>query len=270
MIPISSHPEVTSQRKQALISFFENNVFSGENVKCRNYQSCLNSHSGTFYYGQLHHIGNHYDLSVNGHPYRIMVVGQEYGHLPSFVDILQRHQMIAEQTGIEKTYSQRNPHMRGTTSALRLLFDLPPTSDHSSEFILIDGNEVHLFELFSLVNYLLCSALDENGTTHGKSSTTMKKNCQAHFIKVLEILDPNIIILQSKSFSKYIEGIFNEIVPITENLSKVIFQGHSLMIAFFSHPSAYGDKNWGRNTKTPYLLNTVLPTIERIRDIVLS
>lgn len=51
--------------------------------------------------------------------------------------------------------------MRGTTSALRLLFGYDVGADYSHEFISVNQEQVHLFECFSFVNYLMCSAIAE-------------------------------------------------------------------------------------------------------------
>lgn len=53
----------------------------------------------------------------------------------------------------------RNPHMRGTTSALRILFGNGLGADWEGEFVTtVNGERFHVFDAFALVNVLLCSA----------------------------------------------------------------------------------------------------------------
>ena len=99
----------------------------------------------------------------------------------------------------QQGYEVRNPHMKGTTSALRLIFGIPLGTDHNSEFLLIEGKRVHIFDAFALVNYLLCSAVPE-GTRNGKATPTMMSNCHGHFRMVMNILEPSVIIVQGKGF----------------------------------------------------------------------
>lgn len=54
----------------------------------------------------------------------------------------------------DKDHERRNPHMRGTTLALRTIFGLSG-SDHASEFLDVRGEQVHMFDCFALVNRLL-------------------------------------------------------------------------------------------------------------------
>ena len=125
----------TAQRLEALNAYFQAQVVDGNRFICRHYQQCRNSHPGMFFEGQLHHVGNHYDAFLLGRPFRIMIVGQEYGHGPALVSLEKRHQMILEVRGLQNTFVQRNPHKRGVTSALRLLYNIPLGEQHEAEFL---------------------------------------------------------------------------------------------------------------------------------------
>jgi len=84
----------------------------------------------------------------------------------------------------------------------------------------------------------------------------------------MQVLEPNIIIIQGKGLLKWVFPCFKKIKPIIKN---VLYKGrinHSnAFIAAFSHPSARGKYRWD-NPQSPYLLNIVLPTIRRIHHEV--
>ena len=99
----------------------------------------------------------------------------------------------------------------------------------------------------------------------------MKTNCQQHFRKAVEILDPNIMIIQSKGYWKYIAGIFEHVSIITDDLYKVHLGDSEILVASFTHPSTPDNEhNWGRSADTPYLKNIVVPTIVRLKSILLG
>lgn len=261
----------TTHRKNLLEAYFRQNVLCGQDFICPDYDECRNSHNGIFYEGQLHHVGNHYDISLFDKPFRVVVVGQEYGHGPACVSMEDRSKMVLEQTGIFKSFSSRNPHMRGTTSVLRLLFGISLGSDHKDEFLKIDNDEFHIFDAFSLVNYLVCSAVSEDEGRRGKSTPTMRRNCLIHFKHTLEILEPTVIIVQGKSFWESVQNALENLTTINDSLFSAEINHTKVMVAIFTHPSTPDNAhNWGRDARTQYLLSTVVPTIELIRQKVIG
>ena len=263
-------PLNSEKRILAVEQYLTENVL-GTDFVCSSYNSCKSSHPGAFFEGQLHHIGKHYGVSLNGSPLRVVVVGQEYGHPPARVDLRDRYAMIMG-SGLgsrftkQQGYEVRNPHMKGTTSALRLIFGIPLGTDHNSEFLLIEGKRVHIFDAFALVNYLLCSAVPE-GTRNGKATPTMMSNCHGHFRMVMNILEPSVIIVQGKGFwEKSIRQSFDSVSHVSDFVYKAKLGSHESFIAAFSHPSAHFPYNWGINDHTEYLQNTVVPSIKIIHD----
>ena len=258
----------SARRKMDLKEYFYEQVIYEDRFVCPLSAQCKASHKDIFYEGQLHHVGNHYDISIFDKPFRVMVVGQEYGHGPSHVSMEDRSKMVLEQTGFQKSFSRRNPHMRGTTSVLRLLFGIPLGREHSDEYLhSIDGDKFHLFDSFALVNYLLCSAVSSKEGRRGKSTPIMRRNCLGYFNKTVEILDPNVIVVQGKAYWASIQKAFNKLLQISDTLFKAEINQHIVLIAVFTHPSTPDNShNWGRDEKTKYLLETVVPTIELIRQ----
>ncbi len=214
-------------------------------------------------------------LLLDGRPLRIVVVGEEYGHDPSLVDCDARYRMIVVDSGqkerfkAEDGHESRNPHMRGTTSALRLLFGKGLGTDYHSEFVTIGDKRVHLFDAFALVNYLLCSAT-EGDTSRGRPTTTMLENCRGHFREAMRILEPTVVIVQGKKIWPWVEAAFDSVRPQYKDKYKdTVYRARlgagEAFVAAFTHPSAYGDDNWGANEKRRCLLQTVKPSLEYIR-----
>jgi hypothetical protein len=264
-------PQTTSQRLDKLETYFQTNVLNGERFVCREYQQCEGSHPGPFYAGQLHHVGKYYDTFMLGYPYRIVVVAQEYGHPPAYVSLESRREMVLNETGLQKTFNQRNPHMRGTTSALRLLHGIPLAADRAGEFLQTSTYQCHIFDAFALINYLLCSAVIKGGKRRSKATKVMLSNCQRHFRKAIEILEPNAMVVQSKGYWPWIRKAFDRVDQLTENLFKAELDNEDVLIAVFAHPSTPdNDHNWGRSADTVYLLDTVAPTLNKVRDLILE
>jgi uracil-DNA glycosylase len=266
---IRSFPERTKARINRLQQYMSKNVLANRTFICRHFNACRASRAdAVFYEGQLSHVGAHYDLEIDDRPVRIVFAGQEYGHAPSRVGLEERSKMIAE-VGTERFLSvRRNPHMRGTASTLRLLFGREPGSDDEGER-LIDG--VHIFEGFALVNYLLCSATKEprdeigedfRGAAKGNSSPTMRRNCQDHFVRTLEILEPTVIVVQGQGVRQWMaKGL--GLPPRGPTREQALIGGQPVDLLTFDHPSAPGKSGWwGRSPYSKYLTETVAPAIK--------
>ena len=267
---IAVDPERTRERRATLEQYLSAEVLRGDAFVCRHQQACKASHDGEFYEGQLHHLGPGYDVSVDGTPLRVAVIGQEYGQSFRHVSLEARHRMILE-TGLsrrfkaEPGYRARNPHMKGTTSALRLIFGRETGADHTAEYLTVeDGQRMHLYECFALVNYLLCSAV-KAPSRRGCSTETMKRNCGEHFRHTLEILEPSVVIVQGRGFWTWVRQAFDGLMTRDDVVYGGRIGGQGVQIAAFTHPSATGISNWGANDRTPYLQHVVRPALREIR-----
>lgn len=260
---IKSFPKVTQARLDSLDAYLRQEVMT-EDFICASYPVCKASADCaglTFYEGQLHHVGSHYDLEIDGDPMRVVIVGQEYGHKPPRVDLKARHEMILKSAA--KGWSGRNPHMKGTTTLLRLLHQRIPGADEIGEQIFLDdGETVHLFEGFALINYLLCSAIVGN-STRGKATDFMIANCAQHLRKAVDILEPTLVILQGYGVRWWIAQAYRcpwqkEIVDEWLN-----FDGRQTRVLTFYHP-AYQGCPWGRSFQSQYLDQTIIPAIAQV------
>ena len=261
-MPIKSSPQTTKVRLDKLRTYFRQEVL-GDDFVCTSYSKCKASCPAlTFYEGQLHHVGDHYDLEVDEKAMRIVVVGQEYGHCPPRVDLASRHEMILDQ--VPKTWRGRNTHMKGTTTVLRLLVGRDPGEDQTREQLLLEfGEETHLFEGFALVNYLLCSAV-EKGRMRGMASDLMIANCARHFRTTIAILEPTLLIVQGYTVRDWI-GRAYQCPWNRENIECLDLDGKQTMVLTFYHPSAPAGHFWGQTLQSKYLSGTVVPTISRAR-----
>jgi len=251
---LTCNVQQTKQRQAQLKDYFSENVLTekGEFI-CKHYGECKNSHSGEFYEGQLHHVGNYYDLSRDGKPLRITVIGMSYGHPPARVTMAERREKILD-TGLNYEFKAgnvmpaRNPHMKGTTLLLRQLLNLPPGTDHESEFLQVNDEKVHMFDAFAMVNYLLCSAVKNSDLMKDTSTSIMQRNCQEHFRKALEILEPTIAVVQGRKFDDFIKESMDDVVQLDENgvLFRATLGKCKFSLLMFSHPSTRDNTNWSR------------------------
>ena len=223
---ITCNPTKTEERRINMEQYLRENVLDEVHGRflCRSADACKGSHSGIFYEGQLHHLGRFYDIAIDGKPFRTVVVGQEYGGEPNHFSCANRYQDIFENCGLgarftnSEGYPPRNPHMKGTTSALRLVFGAPLGVDHASEFLSIQGQRQHIFDAFALVNYLLCSAMRRGEGSRGAATHRMKENCRCHFREVMKILEPVIVIVQGKGYWDYMKSSFDDVRQQAEHL----------------------------------------------------
>ena len=258
---IVSSPDRTLERTAQLSQYLRAEVLN-ERFLCRSYDVCRASCSDrVFYEGQLPHVGQHYDLQVDGKPTRIVVVGQEYGHGPALVRLEGRAAMIRDAAA--KGFRGRNPHMKGTTTILRLLLHRNAGDDALNEQ-LFPNSAVHIFEGFALVNYLLCSAIESSrglgvGGAKGLSSPKMRQNCASHFRQTIEILDATIIIAQGIGVGKWIKKAYK-----LADRGPIDIIGNAKLLTLV-HPSARSHC-WGNSLRSEYLRNTVVPAIARLLE----
>lgn len=269
----------TACRIRALERYYDEHVLSGRKFVCPSFRDCKASLGPglKFYYGQLSHVGKRYDVRRNGKDLRIVVCGLEYGRPPSKVAMDRRYEMVVRETGIGRAFykdserENRNPHMRGTTLMLkRTPLGGAAVSQQSfnnwyKEFIArphIAKN--HIFNMFSLVNFLLCSAVQ--GDTQGRSTRQMRDQCAEHYLETLRILDPNLVVLQGKNgLDQVLRALelSESWRKTTETLGRFQGEGLDFVTCNFTHPAARSaDQAWAHPNR-PYFRSVVLPTLRR-------
>jgi hypothetical protein len=259
----------TRARLVRLETYFRSNVLDNKRFVCSSWRDCEASISpgSTFKEGQLSHVGKHYDLQRAGQDLRVVVVGQEVaGKGKPRTTMDERYARVHDGSGLtlrfdgDGEHKRRNPHMRGTTLALRTIFELPGTN-HATEFLYLDEDSVHIFDCFALVNRLLCAA-HLASTSTGKSTKTMLNNCERHFRATLEILEPTIVVIQGIKVWRWSKNILVPVKQRSENLFECELAGRRVMVAAFTHPSAWGPDRWDSPTSV-YFKQVVRPTLRR-------
>jgi hypothetical protein len=272
----------TTERTEKLRAYFRTSVLRDGTFVCHHEGCCKKSFSdslpsGVFYAGQLHHVGKHYDLFKNNQPLRIVVVGMSYGHKPAGYSMADRSEQLENngqhysvrgsgEAGIPK----RNPHMSGTTFALRIAFGLGfDDISRATEFIQVDAERVHIFDAFALVDFLLCSGISEDEKMGDRSTAVMRTNCASHFRRTLEVLEPNLIIIQGIGTADWMAQAGFGIGRTSEFPEKIVVNGSQCLLLTFPHPSTLGSHNWGSGPKNEYLLGFVKPAIEKaVRTLI--
>lgn len=264
----------TERKIEALSRYTDEHVLGPSGFCCASFAACRGStrDDDRFFEGQLSYVGHHYDMYLDERPLRVVVVGQEYGMSrraddASQVTMAERYDRIHNRFGLERRYyaehghKARNPHMRGTTSALRVIFDLGLGSDWEAEFLESDGGQrFHAFDAFSLVNALLCSNFRASKNT-GASTTAMRRNCLRHFAATMQILEPTLMVLQGEGVRKWIAPLLGMVDERAPYLGETQLAGNRVLVCRFSHPAARMGLSWGNRLDAPYLREVVEPTL---------
>ena len=266
----------TRARLRKLSDYVTENLLADGDFLCTHHAACLTSpHPGDdFREGTMSHVGRRFDLRRNGRPLRIVVVGQESGRpqnpaLQKLVDLDARYRQVHDRAGLQRRYYTapdapgRNPHMRGTTSALRVLLGKGLGIDFGGECVQpVKGRPFHVFDGFALVNRLLCSA-GPCGTSQGRPTRTMFRNCAQHFAVTMAILQPTLVITQGSAVTKWVEPVLVPGKAHGDHLHEAHLGEHRMLVCTFSHPSARGAARWGDRLDAPYLTEVVAPTLRR-------
>lgn len=270
---ITSNPERTAERYARIVGYLRANVLSDGAFVCASEQLCRAScRANHFYEGQLPHLGRHYDLSINGTERRIVVVGQEYGSPHPRVTVDERTASISGTA--RYPFGQRNPHMRGTASLLRLLLGREPGADLEGEALPV-GQDASVYDGFALVNALMCSAINEISesgfSSKGRASSHMFKNCSRHLRSILDILEPTVIVAQGSSDVAWwlCHALGVERRP---GIQSILLNGRPVDLYVFAHPSAGGGYGyWGSSPRTRYLQDVIAPAIrENVRPMAVA
>ena len=254
----TSNAAGSKNRVEQLDAYFSQNV-----LRCGHLGSCRLSaerKGHCFNAVQLPHVGAIYDLSHNGRPWRIAVCGQEAGRAKGDGSIAARSPRMSA-WGRNVSFAGRNPHMQGTTSALRLLFGLPLSSEPRDDLIVVDGEYRHIFDAFALINALSCSSTAAATGKNGKPTREMKRNCVQHLRATVQILRPTVLVVQGSVAQNMLKQAF----PDMQVRSKGGWiPGLDTLVPMLSHPSARPDPRRGDRTRldwadldSPYLREEV-------------
>ena len=88
-----------------------------------------------------------------------------------------------------------------------------------------------------------------------------------HFTRAVDILEPTLLTAQGLGVRQWLRRVITATAPAdpTWPIEHVEIGGRRILLVMLGHPSAPTANNWGRNDRQPYLLDTVAPTIDRVR-----
>lgn len=235
----TANQESSAAYFNALNEYMENNVLHPDNgFICKYGEKCeasCRADNREFYPGQLSHVGPLYDLKRDGKPFRVIISGAEYGYP-------EKPHSLKDRTEVVNNCVPDNPHMRGTLCLLQVLFGEEP--DNGALDMTINGKSEKIFHAFSLSNYLLCSGIQNESPTMAFTGH-MTKYCRDHYQKTLEILQPQMVILEGgrawEFFWERYDISLNHRNPAIETIE--VGENPILVLPLY-HPS-YRGKFWG-------------------------
>jgi hypothetical protein len=278
-VGFATDPTTTAARVARLRAYMDTHVLGPGGFVCASLADCRRSAlvardgrerpDRSFWAGQLSHVGAHYDLTEAGRPLRLLVIAMETGRADEGVTLEARRLQLAASAA--KPYRSRNPHMRGTTQALRLALGREPGEDRAGELLTPPGAPapVHLFEGYAMANLRLCSAT-VRGTSTSKGTRTMSRNCLRHLAATVGILQPTLCVVQGSRVGDDLAPLLGRREALTAHLARVELAGVETVLASFTHPSAQSaGQHWGR-LNAPYLRDVVAPTLREARRVLAS
>ncbi|MET7773013.1 hypothetical protein [Nocardia sp. NPDC005366] len=209
---------------------------------------------------------------------RVLALGMEIGRPDRHISLKARR--LQQDEAIEKSFRERHAHMLGTTTALRVAFGCGRGDDQRGERLPLTNHPVpqHVMQCYALVNKRLCSAVKPAEAASGRRFSAagvpaMDRACLPHLAATIRILEPNLVILQSKPLRKLIARHLmhiERIDPANERLEFAEFAGVGTVIASFSHPAAHAPDNWGSSYRNRYAIDVVEPTLAAARKFLLA
>lgn len=256
--------EKTRDRCKKLLEYYKSVGLNADDFRCSHYEECKNSQKKCNvvkqYSGGTVGITPFYDISYNGKPIRILIVGKENGYMKNTkygtsANFKENSLNILNCINWDK----KNNHIKGTLMILQNIFGIDSDYAYSS---------------YALTNLMRCSFQEEDkidNVSNVSSTTTMKDNCLNHLIKEIEILEPTLIIFQGewaisgkntivdKLYNYY--GITKKCLLKNSNGKYGLYDFNKFMLITCHHPAILG--NWIKNLAP----DSVWPPLDYLRSI---
>lgn len=243
---VSTDPATSQRFRRELDLALRGRVLDGGGLFCCPSGTACRESVGSdgFAGGQLSYVGDHYDAATSDGPFRILVVSMQVGDDEAPVTMARRREQI--RTRIPEQFGQRNQHMAGVTTDLRVLFGGRPGDDRAGEYLRTPLGDVHVLDAYAMANSVLCSRRPGSGR-EGAPTATMIRNCSDNLRSTIDTLQPTIIHSQGRSQSGWsthqaIETLADKIEPIDEYNSRIRFGNSEAVWCSLKHPA----RNWGQ------------------------
>lgn len=260
----------SAEFRRSLESYLHNVVSADGRFCCESAEECSRSirPENQFASGQLSYVGDGYAASIDDTPFRVLVVSMQVGDAEAPVTMARRQAQI--QTRVNQPPASRNPHMRGVTYALQLLYgrDPEPRLEH-----LDDGT--HVLDAYAMANSTLCSNLPTAGASRrGAPSKVMTQLCARHLRETVRILRPTVIHSQGRttrglSTHTAVKSVLDECTDVSEWNARVRIDGVETVWCSLPHPAAGAPFAW-QWTSTAFFRDVVAPTLRDARELALD
>ena len=187
---------------------------------------------------QLPHVGINYAMKRNGKPFRVAIFGIEPGARglgdSGNWDMKVKREITEDFN--EKLYTGFNPHMKGTLHTLQLLFGLPVDGD-SREIEIDGGRKCKIFDAFCLSNARLYRETSESSDeSTGSIADEIWTNCERHIKKTIEIIQPQIIILQGDPTAALFNSVFEDQIEKRGEVYNYKINNKPILVLWLYHP----------------------------------
>jgi hypothetical protein len=235
---------------------------------CTHLDDCTRSAvPNTFAAAQLSYVGGNYAMQRNGQPWRIVVVSMQTGVAESPITMARRREQFASR--VAEQFSQRNAHIKGVTSALRVLWGRDAGLDHDGELLETPSGSVNLLNAHALVNSTLCSSIKVPKSREGQGSDQMHRNCATHLRAVLERLEPTIVHSQGRRADpkhatphRSMLAALDSVEWIDDHVAIARLGEQRFVWVSLGHPSAKGKYAW-QHPNSPHFVDVVGPALRR-------
>lgn len=257
----------------ALEAYYYDRVLRDGTCTCKHLAACETSAGRSiFAAAQLSFVGEHYAMVRQGRPLRIVVVSMQVGEPETPITMTRRRSQFAGR--LMEPFAQRNAHIKGVTSALRVLWGRDAGTDPEGEFLETPDGRVHVLDAHALVNTTLCSSIMRPGSRTGAGSDDMHRNCVAHLRSALEILEPTIVHSQGRRkagnaptpHTSMLAVLGSEIDWHSDCVATGRVGERPIVWVSLGHPSARGKVAW-QHPASPYFQEVVDPELRRARDL---
>lgn len=187
---------------------------------CQVYQTQMEEMYQKFYMKKRHGIGGcpHYaackaSIRAEETAYTIPCsrsarIGSKYGVYPKLPKVLfLGKEDVVMHSEIKPPASFReckNPHYRGTRDVLAALFGVTDAVEKNGKTysMQIDGETEELHELYALSNQYHCAFKTSKSNRNVRTDDTMRKNCSELVRNEIDILRPDIVVIQAEWATK--------------------------------------------------------------------